>query len=133
MIEEYQTGIIEELTEIAGVNTVGAWQGDIEDLLKTPQRLPALNVVYRGADFEENQTDGGHDMNFLIMLVGKNVRNRAAGAASCNTIIEAVRGKLIGLKVTGFDKLWPVSEDLILARGGILVYALNYRTHNVLP
>ncbi len=133
MIEEYQTGIIEELEKITGVNTVDAWQGDIEELLKSPQKLPALNVIYRGAEFEENQTDGGHTMNFLIMLVGKNFRSRAAGAASCNTIIEAVRGKLIGLQVTGFDALWPVSEDLILARGGILAYALNYRTHNVLP
>lgn len=133
MIEEYQTGIIGELADIAGVNTVEAWQGDIEELLKTPQKLPALNVVYRGADFEENQVDGGHAMNFLIMLVGKNVRSRAAGAASCNTIIEAVRGKLIGYQAAGFDPLWPVSEDLILARGGILVYALNYKTNNVLP
>jgi hypothetical protein len=133
MIEEYQTAIIEELEDIEGVNTVGAWQGDIEELLKLPQKLPALNVVYRGADFEEKQTDGGHNMNFLILLVGKNLRSRQAGASSCNTIIEAVREKLIGLQVAGFDNLWPINEDLILARGGILVYALNYQTHNVLP
>lgn len=133
MIDEYQEGIIDELEDIEGVNTVGAWQGDIEELLKTPQKLPALNVIYRGADFEEKQTDGGHSMNFLIMLVGKNFRSRQAGASSCNAIIEAVRGKLIGLQIAGFDKLWPISEDLILARGGILVYALNYQTHNVLP
>ncbi len=133
MIEEYQTAIIEELEGISGVNTVDAWQGDIEELLKTPQKLPALNVIYRGADFEEKQTDGGHNMNFLVMLVAKNFRSRATGAANCNTIIEAVRGKLIGFAAEGFDTLWPVSEDLILARGGILVYALNYQTHNVLP
>ncbi|MCK9195442.1 MAG: Gp37 family protein [Syntrophales bacterium] len=133
MIDEYQNGIIEQLETITSVKTVDIWQGDIEELLKTPQGLPALNVVYRGADFEEKQTDGGHTMNFMIILVGKNVRSRKAGVSSCNAIIEAVRGVLIGYQVEGFDKLWPVSEDLMLARGGILVYALNYKTNNVLP
>ena len=136
MIETIQDAIISKLEEITGVNTVGVWQGDIDDLLKTPQRLPALHVIYQGSDFEEKRTIGGDQpgfaMDFLIVLVGKSLRSREAGASSCYTIIEAVRDKLIGYQVADYDILWPVKEDLLLAEGGLLVYGLNYRMGNVL-
>ena len=136
MIETIQDAIITKLEEITSVNTVGVWQGDIDDLLKAPQRLPALHVIYQGSDFEEKRTIGGDQpgfaMDFLIVLVGKSLRSREAGASSCYTIIEAVRDKLIGYQVEDYDILWPVKEDLLLAEGGLLVYGLNYRMGNVL-
>jgi len=135
MIEEAQSAIIEALEDIADVKTVGVWQGDIDDLVKMPQRLPALHVIYQGADFEEIKTAGadtpGHAMDFLIVLVGKNVKSRQEGAASCYAVIEGVRTALIGLRIYG-DMLWPIKEDLLFAEGGILVYGLNYRLGNLL-
>jgi phage gp37-like protein len=135
MIEEAQDAIITELDDISAVNTVGVWQGEIESLIRTPQRLPALHVIYQGADFEEIKTAGadtpGHAMDFMIVLVAKNAKSREAGASACYAVIEAVRTKLIGLRIHG-DLLWPVKEDLLFAEGGILVYGLNYRLGNLL-
>jgi len=135
MIEDIQDAIIEELEDITGIATVGAWQGDIEDLIKTPQRLPALHVIYQGADWETFEQAGDRPtaaMDFLIVLVGKNMKSRAAGAVSCYTIIEAVRNKLIGYQVEDYDFLRPVREDLIFSEGGVLAYGLTYRMSNVL-
>jgi len=131
MIETVQNAIIGQIETIDGLKTVGEWQGDIEDLLKMPQRLPAMHVIYQGADFEEKKTIGGdqaaNTMDFLIVLVGKNQKSRAAGAVSCFTLIESARDVLIGLKIPDCGYLWPVREDLILAAGGTLAYGLIYR------
>lgn len=135
MIAEAQAAIIEALEAIENVKTVGVWQGDVDELVKMPQRLPALHVLYQGADFEEIKTAGGDTpglaLDFLIVLVAKNLKSREAGATSCYDVIEAVRGQLVGLTIQG-DMLWPIKEDLLFAEGGILVYGLNYRLGNLL-
>jgi hypothetical protein len=131
MIENIQDAIITQLEKITGVTAVGVWQGDIESLIKSPQRLPALHVIYQGADFEEKRVIGlnraDHTMIFLVVLIAKNVKSREAGAAASYTIIEGVRSYLIGYPVAPYGFLWPLKEDLILAEGGILVYGLTYR------
>ncbi|MFA7455770.1 MAG: phage protein Gp37 [Desulfobulbaceae bacterium] len=135
MIETIQDAIIDQLETITDGPSVGVWQGDIDDLLKTPQKLPALHVIYQGADFEPFEQAGDRPtaaMDFLIVLVGKSLKSRAAGASSCYTLIESVRSKLIGYQVEDYDFLRPVKEDLILAEGGVLVYGMTYRLSNVL-
>jgi len=131
MITTIQGEIIKQLEKITAVASVGVWQGDIEDLLKSPQRLPALNVIYHGADFDEKKVIGtnraDHQMDFLIVLVGRNLKSREAGASEAYTIIEAVRNYLIGHPISPYGWLWPVREDLVMAEGGLLVYGLNYR------
>jgi hypothetical protein len=131
MIETIQDAIIGQLEKITSAATVGVWQGDIESLIKTPQRLPALHVIYQGADFEEKVVIGlnraDHTMIFLVILISKNVKSRETGAAASYTLIEGVRSYLIGHQVAPYGFLWPLKEDLILAEGGILVYGLTYR------
>ena len=51
MITEAQDLIITRLETIEAVKQVDAWQGDIEDLLKKPQNMPALWVIYQGCVF----------------------------------------------------------------------------------
>ena len=131
MIETIQDAIIAALENVEGAAAVGVWQGDIDGLLKTPQRLPSLSVIYQGADFEEKRTIGAniapHRMEFLVVLAAQNQRSREAGAASCYGIIEGIRSALIGLAIAPYGWLWPVKEELILAEGGLLVYGLRYR------
>jgi phage gp37-like protein len=135
MIEITQNTIIEALETIKDVKTVGVWQGDIDDLVKMPQRLPALHVIYQGADFEEIKTAGGdtpgHTMDFLVVLVAQHAKNRQDGASICYAVIEGVRGVLVGLRIYG-SLLWPIKEDLLFAEGGILVYGMDYRLGNLL-
>jgi phage gp37-like protein len=135
MIDTVQDGIMERLRTIAGVAEVDAWQGEIEDLLKQPKRLPALYVVYQGAEFEEKKTIGAntarHWMEFLVVLVAKNLRSRAEGALTCYGILEAVRAQLIGHIIEPHGMLWPVAEELVAAVGGTLVYGMTYRMKDV--
>lgn len=135
MIETILNGIMERLRAIEGVAEVDAWQGDIEELLKQPKRLPALYVIYQGAEFEEKKVIGAnvarHRMEFLVVLVAKNLRSRSEGALTCYGIIEAVRAQLIGHIVEPHGMLWPVSEELIVVVNGVQVYGLNYRMKDV--
>ena len=131
MIEIIQGVIITQLQKITGVPSIGVWQGEIDDLLKSPQRLPALDVIYQGANFEDKKVIGlnraDHQMDFLIVLVSRNLKSREAGASEAYTIIEAVRNYLVGHQISPYGWLWPVREDLVIAEGGLLVYGLNYR------
>ena len=136
MIETIQDAIIDQLKTIDGVVTCEAWQGDIEDLLKTPQRLPALRVIFQTAVFDAKDTIGGDQpamtLSYLIVLVAKHLKSREEGANLCYSIIEAARNLLIGHKVSGYDFLWPKQEDLIMAEGGTLVYGMTYSMYTIL-
>jgi len=135
MIEEIQNNIIAQLATIAGVATVDAWQGDIEDLLKTPQKLPSLHVLYQSAVYETFEQAGENTsaaLDFLVVLTTQNQKSRRAGSVASYTVIEAVRSQLVGHQIADFDFLRPVREDLITTVGGILVYGLTYRLSNVL-
>lgn len=132
MISEIQDEIITKLQGILGVKTVDEWQGEIDSLLEKPQRLPSLHVIYRGVVFEEAGTFSPDrvysNMEFLIVLIGKNLKSRAAGAENCYTIIEGVRAALIGHEIADYDgMLWPIREELIMAAGGVMAYGLTYR------
>jgi phage gp37-like protein len=130
-----QTIIEAIVTRLTGIEDVvglpDVWAGDIEQVVSQPKRLPALWVVYQGADFAPRQTIGGtyytHTLHFTVVLAATNARSRADGAATCHEIIEAVRGLLIGYKVSDYGELWPEKEELIDAAGALLVYGLAYR------
>jgi len=136
MIETIQDAIITQLETISGVGSVGAWQGDvndIEEILQIPQKLPALHVIYHGAGFADKKTLGAAisadaNMRWMIISVNKNLKSRAAGAVSSYTMIEAVRNKLMGYRISPYHGfLWPLQEDLLTALGGLQVYGLIYR------
>lgn len=135
MIEAIQNTIITALQTITGIGTVDAWQGEVDDLseiLQIPQTVPALYVIYHGGAYEDKKVIGANradeQMRFLIILVNENQRGRKTGAASSYTVIEAVRAKLMGLKITPYPGfLWPSRDDLLHALGGLQVYGLLYR------
>jgi len=135
VIEDIQNAIITELQKITSVMTVGVWQGDVDELMSMPQRLPALFVIYQGAEFEEKRVIGSnradHRMDFLIVLVCRSLKSRSDGASVAYEVIEAVRSALIGYQISGYGWLWPVKEDLVMSEGGLLVYGLTYRMNTM--
>lgn len=135
MLSEIQTDIIQQLSSVSGVATVGVWAGDVDELLEQPQRLPAVYVVFDGADYEPYDRAGDNTtaaFDFLVIVVARHLKSRADGAATAYDIIEGVRSALIGHQVGDFDFLRPVREDLITTSGGILVYGCVYRLQHVL-
>lgn len=130
MIKEIQDSIILKLKEIPEAKTVDVWQGDIEDLLKTPQKMPALWVIYQGCTFNAKEIIGAniapHDMTFLVVLINRNLKGHKSGSEECYTIIEKIRDALIEHD-TSYGWLWPVKEDLIIVESGILGYGIEYK------
>jgi phage gp37-like protein len=138
MIQEIIDDIISALVGIPDVvGEIDQFAGDINELAKKPKRLPALWVVYDGADFEDRKVDDGvlvdHTMQFSVVLISKNHRSRADGAEACHGIIEAVRDRLIGLVIGQYGELWPLREHLIAATGPLFVYGLTYRLKTEYP
>jgi hypothetical protein len=136
MVETIQADIITQLETIEGVLSVAAWQGDIQDLIKTPMKLPALRVIYQSALFDEIRTGGAGaqptvTLTYLIVLLGKNLQSRQAGASACYPIMDEIRKLLIGHDVVGYDFLWPKGEDLLFAEGGLLAYGLTYSMQTI--
>lgn len=131
MITEIQDAIIERLEAISGIAEVGAYVGDVEDIVKSPQRMPALHVVYHGADFLPDRVIGSNQakltQEFMVVLVARNLRRPVEASDGCYTLIESVRAQLIGYVVGTYGYLWPVSEDLVLSEKGILCYGLKYQ------
>ena len=131
MITIICSDILGALSGITGVKNVDAWAGDVEALLKTPQKIPGLYLVYPGARFNPGPVTMGTvhvdtTMDFHILLVVNNLASPKGAAAIAWGIIEGVRTNLIGRQVSTYNKLWPVNEELIYSEGGLLVYSLNY-------
>jgi hypothetical protein len=103
----------------------------VDALLKTPQNLPGLYLIYQGAHFGAGPVAMGtttvsSDMSLQILLIVNSLKSPHDAALSAWTIMEAVRSRLIGRQILTYNKLWPQSEDLVFSEGGLLVYGMNY-------
>lgn len=131
MITEATDAILARLREIPGLKKVEDWHGEIDALLAQAINLPALWLVYTGAQFQPKTLLGSntaqHSMEWTVVVVDKSLRGPDAAAPGCYAIIEQVREKLIGYNV-GDSWLWPLGEQLILSDKGKLAYALGYAT-----
>ena len=131
MLKDIQDNILTQLTGTTGVKTLDVWAGAVEELLKQPQLLPALNLIYQGCGFKEKQVIGANiapnDMTFMFVITNKNLKSRRTCSEDIYTVIEAVRAKLIGHQIGAYGYLWPVSEELIEAESGTMMYGLIYK------
>lgn len=131
MISAICSDLISALAGIAGVKTVGAWAGDVDAILRSPQSLPGVYLVYERSAFASAPASMGTvkvdtAMSFQVLVIVNSLKSASDGALIAWGIIEGVRGKLIGRQVLTHNKLWPVNEELVFSESGLLVYGLNY-------
>jgi hypothetical protein len=133
MLIAIQDDLLNQLGAISQVNTIDVWQGDIEDLLKMPQKLPALNIIYQGGKYQPFDQIGqstSQSMDYLIVLIVRHNKSRKEGLLAAYEIIDEVRAALTGHWIGGIEgnyDFWrPREESLIIADGGMLVYGLVY-------
>ena len=131
MIIETSNTILAQLRTIDGPKTIDDWGGEIDDLISQVAKLPAIFLLYSGAQFAPKQGIGSnrasHTDNWTVVVIDKNLRSKDAAAVDCYELIEQVRSKLIGFD-SGNGYLWPVSEALIHSEKGKMVYGLEYLT-----
>ena len=129
MLVEIQNKFIQALEESGGFKTVDGWQGDVEELLRNPQKLPSAHVIFGDSEFRAAQTIGSAvaptDMVWSVILMSKNVRDRKSGAVESYQLIETVLAKLTKLN-TGYGFVWPGKVVLISVERGVAAYGFHF-------
>lgn len=134
MLTEVQNDILAVLDNIGAFKQCGVWQGNLEDLVKQPQKTPSAHVALASGRFARPRTMGDTspmmNMGWDVIIIYQCLKDRQVAANQGYGLIEAVvspvgKGGLSGLK-TQDGQLWPVSMELIDTVGGISAYAINF-------
>lgn len=135
MLTEVSDVVLEALRAMDRFQQLGEWAGEVEDLLKSPHKLPAAFLIYGGCGFGEGPVAIGTAVAsaaqvWTVVLLSKNLRSRGDGALEAYAHLEAIRapaaeGGLRRLAVPG-GWLWPKREGLVSAKGGVLVYGIDF-------
>lgn len=130
MLTTISEDILDQISGITGVKSVGTWAGDVQDLLKAPQNLPGVYLIYQGAQISAPVAMGANAADlktrWMVVVVTVSLKSPSQAAETAWNIIEDVRLALIGHQVSTYNKLWPEDEELLFAENGIMVYGLTY-------
>src|SRR5919197_4042682 len=90
-----QETIIAALTALASFRHIDGWQGEIEELVKTPTKLPSAHVAMGEIDFGDEPTAMGTKLSldegsWNVLITASNRRDRKSGAVECYQLIMAV-------------------------------------------
>jgi hypothetical protein len=135
LLIEIQEAIIIALSPTPAIfKNVDGWQGEIEDLLKVPTKLPTAHVALGEIDFGEEPTAMGTKLSlddgvWNVLITASNRRDRKSGAVECYQLIEAVVAKLKMLQVAN-GWLWPEKAKLLYAKNGLSIYGVSFRIEN---
>lgn len=126
-------------TDIPYLRSVETSAGHPEsEIEKLPFRFPAALVIYRGSNFE--WADGRNHLEtvtFRVLVVARMLRDNAAsrkgsnasgGVGACKMlkdVLSALANKNFGLDI---EMMRPLSTSLVLARGGIAAYSVDFQT-----
>ncbi|HBG06324.1 MAG: hypothetical protein A2075_12200 [Geobacteraceae bacterium GWC2_58_44] len=131
MLVETQEAIIQALTELNVFRHLDGWQGNIEELIKVPTKLPSAHVALGEIIYGEEPAAIGSklsldDMVWNVIITASNVRDRKSGAVECYSLIESSADKLKMMKIAD-GWLWPEGAKLLYAKNGLSVYGLSLR------
>ena len=127
MLTTIQTTIIDTLTGLNRFKTVDAWRGDIEELIKSPARLPAAYVLFAKGDYQRPRTIGATvalaNLGWTVLIITRNLGDRK-GTDSFQVLEAAVAA--LTKKDVGCGWLWPETIELIEAGQGVAVYGVQF-------
>jgi len=131
MLTDISDAILKHLELVPELKTREPWAGDVEDLLKKPHGFPSAHLIYSEGRFGEKENLGIGQLQapwtqrWTLILMTRNLRSRAQGGLEGYELLERIREHLTGFN-TGGGYLWPLSESLIEASGGVLAYGLEF-------
>lgn len=130
MLSTISDDILTQLATITAAKSTGLWAGDTQTLLKAPQNLPGLYLLYQGGKISAPVTMGttaaDYVTSWMVVVVASSLKSPGDGAETAWGLIEDVRSALIGHQVSTYNKLWPENEELLFAENGVIVYGLTY-------
>ena len=134
MLTEIQNDILTALDGITAFKERGVWQGNLDDLLKQPQKTPSVHVALASAVLAEPSTLPPTStlalLHFDVIVLYQCLRDRRIAADQGYGLIEAVckpvsGGGLTGLRTQG-GMLWPSGVELLDTVNGISAYAIRF-------
>jgi hypothetical protein len=139
MLTEIQNDILDALDTITAFKHCGVWQGNLDSLLKTPQKTPSAHVALAAGLFKEARTippkASPANLAWDIIIIYQCLSDRQISADQGYGLIEAIVkpvspdgiaiGGLTGLKTQG-GMLWPSSMELLDTVNGITAYAIRF-------
>lgn len=129
MLTEVQNDILKALDDIPTFKERGVWQGDLEDLMKTAQKLPSAHVVLASGLSQESRTippkTAPTKLSWDVIVAYECLRDRRISADEGYGLIETVINKIRGLKSQG-GQLWLESFDLLNTVNGKTAYAIRF-------
>jgi hypothetical protein len=138
MLTEVQNDMLTVLDTITAFRERGVWQGNLEELLKQPQKLPSAHVALASGIFGRPRAMGDKNplitMGWDVIVIYECLKDRKVATGQGYGLIEAVVkpvstdgsvGGLTGLKTQG-GQIWPCSLDLIDTVGGKSAYAIRF-------
>lgn len=124
-----------EAADIAGMQTVEAFAGDIEDVFEQLRRLPAVLVFLEDTTFEAADSPGDlleGDPVVTLLVADKSLLSRKQGQAGIYDILKACREALHNTDAGVSGAIWYVRDQRFIdARRGLALYRQRYRGENV--
>jgi hypothetical protein len=133
-LTEIQNDILTALDAITAFKERGVWQGNLDDLIKQPQKLPSVHVALASAPLGVPSTvPPSSTMATLcwdIIVIYQCLRDRRIAADQGYGLIEAIvkpaaSGGLTGLRTQG-GLFWPTSMELLDTVNGISAYVIRF-------
>lgn len=139
MLTEVRNDILAVLDTISAFKERGVWQGNLDELLKTPQKTPSVHVALASGLFGASATippkASPVRLGWDVIIVFQCLKDRRTAANEGYGLIEAVVkpvsidgvtvGGLTGLKTEG-GMLWPASLELLDTINGISAYVIRF-------
>ncbi|MBT0664777.1 hypothetical protein KI809_10740 [Geobacter pelophilus] len=140
MLTEIQNDILSALEAIGAFKQCGVWQGDLDELLKLPQKTPSAHVVLAAGQFGKVQTvppkSSLANLGWDVILIYQCLKDRSVSSAQGYGLIESVVkpavkkpedpiGGLTGL-ITQGGLLWPQTLELLDTVKGTTAYAIRF-------
>lgn len=136
-IEDKITGTLK--ADIPYMRTVETYAGQTEiDVEKLAVRFPAAFVIYRGSNFEwKDNRNHKETVAFRVLVAARSLRGNAATRKGSDApgdvgayrmvkdVLTALANKDFGLDI---EKMRPLSTSLVLSRGGVSVYRMDFQT-----
>ena len=134
MLTEIQNDILNVLDGITAFKERGVWQGNLDDLLKQPQKTPSVHVAFAsatlGAPSTVPPTSTAATLGWDVIVLYQCLRDRRIASNQGYGLIEAIikpvlNGGLTGLKTEG-GMLWPSGVELLDTINGISAYVIRF-------
>ena len=134
MLTEVQNDILTVLDSIVVFKHCGIWQGNLDDLLRTPQKTPSAHIALASGSFSEPQTIPPRaalvNLGWDVIIIYQCLKDRQISSDHGYGLIEAVAkqvsaGGLTGLQTQG-GMLWPQTLELLDTINGTTAYAIRF-------